>query len=334
MDSSIDESVPVFLTDLLAPEEKKGKKGKAQNWDTRKNYTETVSGILDSGTVRHQKLSARMQECAKLLIFGWALVEAGVNELKFRQAWFCRVRTCPICQWRRSQMLLARFFDAFPRIREDYPTTRYVFLTLTVANCSVTELKETIKAMNKAWDRLAKRKVFPAIGYIRSLEVTRAKDGKAHPHFHILLALKPTYFVRGNYLSTEKWAELWQNSLRADYMPVCDVRIVKARKSDKRDSGQSESELEGIKAAIVEVIKYTVKPADMVKDEAFLLELVNQLHKVRSVSLGGIFKHYLQEEDESEESGEENQEIDTDCGLAFGWRQTVKRYQLNPPKGS
>lgn len=328
MDKSIGESVPVFLTDLLPKEEKKGKKvKKPQNWDTRKTFTNQVSDILDGGSVRHQKLSTRMQECAKLLIFGWALVSEGVSELKFRKAHFCRVRNCPVCQWRRSQMLLARFFEAFPRIRTDYPTTRYVFLTLTVKNCPVTELRETIQHMNKAWNRLACRKAFPAIGYIRSLEVTRGKDGSAHPHFHILLALKPSYFVGRNYLSTAKWSELWQNALRADYTPICDIRIVKSR---KQAENAVEGEIDGIRSAIAEVFKYTVKPSDMVQDADFLLELVNQLHKLRAVSLGGIFKDYLQEVEEEDQTGEESEE-QTENGLAFGWRNNLKRYQLNPP---
>jgi len=335
MEYSTDESVPVFLTDLLPDDEKKSKKGKKrQNWDTRKDYTVQVADILDTGNIRHQRLSARVQQCANVLNFGW--VESG---LKFKSAQFCRVRTCPVCQWRRSQMLLARFFDAFPRIRADYPTTRYVFLTLTVKNCPVDELRATVQHMSKSWDRLAKRKAFPAIGFVRSLEVTKetdtydkttkklirkARPHYAHPHFHVLLALKPSYFSRG-YLSTADWAALWQNALKADYTPVCDVRIVKAKKTD--ESG-SEGEIAGIKAAIVEVIKYTVKPSDMVQDGGFLLALVEQLHKLRAVSLGGIFKEYLAEQDDEELDGEEIEQ--NEGGLRFGWRQSFKRYQLKP----
>jgi len=330
MELSTEQSVPVFLTDLLPKEEKKAKKSKKpQNWDTRKDFTDQVSDILDGGTIRHQKLAARLHECAKLLNFGWVQsLEAGVHELRLKSAYFCRVRTCPVCQWRRSQMLLARFFEAFPRIRADYPTVRYIFLTLTVKNCPVTELRATIQDMNKAWNRFACRKSFPAIGYIRSLEVTRAKDGFAHPHFHILLALKPSYFSRC-YLSTSDWSELWQNALRVDYQPVCDVRIVKPKKTEEN---VMESDIDGVRAAIVEVFKYTVKPSDMVQDSAFLLELVNQLHKVRAVSLGGIFKDYLQEVDEQYLYSEAQPEAQNEGGLMFGWRNQLKRYQLNPSK--
>jgi plasmid rolling circle replication initiator protein Rep len=351
MDKSTGDSVPFFagdappfLTDLIPDDAKKPGKGGRQNWDTRKAVTNQVGGILDTGGLRHQKLAARVQDCANILNFGWVQSsDAGVHELRLKWAQFCRVRTCPICQWRRSQMLLSRFFEAFPRIRADYPTTRYAFLTLTVRNCPVSELRATVQHMGVAWSNLTKRKAFPAIGFVRSLEVTKetdiydkttkklihkARPDYAHPHFHILLALPPSYFG-GNYLSTAKWAALWQAALKTDYTPVCDVRMVKARKTDGDGSG---GDMDGIRAAIVETIKYTVKPSDMVQDASFLLELVDQLHKIRAVSLGGIFKDYLQD------VGGDDGGVDADGqdgpenlgGIRFGWRNPVKRYQLNP----
>lgn len=339
-----DNSLP-FLTDVLPKEEAKTKKGKKpQNWDTRKQYAVQVGDILNTGTTRHKKLATRVYDCANLLNFGWVkTLELGVHELKLIHAHFCRARTCPVCQWRRQQMLLHRFFKALPRILADYPTTRYIFLTMTVKNCPVTELRVTILHMNKSWERLSKRKAFPAIGFVRTLEITKetdtydkttkkiirkARPNYAHPHFHILLAVKPSYFG-GNYLSTAKWAELWQHALRADYTPVCDVRIVKIKKADLSESA---SDFDGIKAAIVETIKYTVKPADMVQDADFLLSLVDQLHNIRAMALGGIFKDYLKEEEEDEEEGEEEPEEPTQ-GMRFGWISSVKRYQLKPTRG-
>ena len=69
---------------------------------------------------------------------------------------------------------------------------RWVFLTLTVKNPPVTELRDTLKAMNSAWQRLAQTKRFKGVvkGFIRTTEVTRGKDGDmmAHPHFHAFIA--------------------------------------------------------------------------------------------------------------------------------------------------
>ena len=69
--------------------------------------------------------------------------------------------------------------------QREVPSYRWVFLTLTVKNPPVTELRDTLKAMNSAWQRLAQTKRFKGVvkGFIRTTEVTRGKDGDmmAHP---------------------------------------------------------------------------------------------------------------------------------------------------------
>jgi hypothetical protein len=237
---------------------------------------------------------------------------------------------------------------------------RYVLLTLTVRNCPVLELRSTIKTMNQAWDRLTKRKIFPALGFVRSLEITRAKDGSAHPHFHCLLAVPSGYFVGRKYLSTAKWSDLWKEALRVDYTPICDVRIIKPKKWEKLRAesplGVEEVKMDEIRAAITtpeyfnenggssaydevnhsikptpwefmlsaitEVIKYAVKPSDMVADPHWLLDLSDQLRNARAVALGGILRDYLSEQ-EPEELVTENPESNKDNpgGIHFGWRE-------------
>ena len=337
---------PIYLTDLVGDDLPKTKKRKfRQNWDVRKRVAIRVGELLTEGQRYHQKMAERINGCATLLNYGWVYSD-GIGCFQFKNAHFCHVRTCPICQWRRSRMLLARFYDAFPRIYQENPKLRYILLTLTVKNCPVSELRDTIKAMNKAWDRLAKKKSFPAVGFIRSLEVTKeldrydkktkksikARSDYAHPHFHVLLALESSYFVGRNYLSTEKWSLLWQDALRVDYQPICDVRIVK-RKDQQKNA--SEAILEGIRSAIVEVFKYTVKPSDMMQDSAFLCEMVNQMHKVRSVSFGGIFKRYLQdvetdaqEQDKVQPEEKIQLESENQGGFYFGWHNKDRRYRL------
>ncbi|MBE3060871.1 protein rep, partial [Klebsiella pneumoniae] len=63
-----------------------------------------------------------------------------------------------------------------------------MFLTLTVRNCAIEELGETLSRMDTAFQRLKDRKEFrPVQGGIRTTEVTRGSDGSAHPHFHTLM---------------------------------------------------------------------------------------------------------------------------------------------------
>ncbi|MFZ5063913.1 protein rep, partial [Escherichia coli] len=76
---------------------------------------------------------------------------------------------CPVCQWRRSLMWQARFYQSLPSIQQEQPKARWLFLTLTVRNCKVSELGDTLTAMNSAWNRLRLRKEFkPVLGWVRT----------------------------------------------------------------------------------------------------------------------------------------------------------------------
>lgn len=336
-------------------------------WDIHKHQAVSVSSILSTGAPGHKKLSERMLECAHQLEFGWTVPDISTDKpsLKLKNSRFCRVRICPVCQWRRSLMWVSRFYNAFPNIYRDHPEWRYIFLTLTVKNCSIYDLKDTINDMNLGFQRLIQRKTWPAHGFLRSLEVTRSKDGSAHPHFHLLLAVSPSYFGR-KYISTSKWADLWKSCLRIDYTPICDVRIVKPKddsewigktvwKDDPKrelfeigvdsvefpmrdvmpgrtygDPAMNVKPYEFIFSAIKEVIKYTVKPSDMISQPSWLLELVSQLHKSRAVSVGGEFKAYLRDDDIETDQDlvcESETIKENEGGVYFGWRENVNRYQ-------
>lgn len=214
----------------------------------------------------------------------------------------------------------ARFFDRIPAVLVAYPKAQWLFLTLTVQNPAMTDLRATLVAMNSAWKRLIQRKDWPAIGFIRTTEVTRDKHGNPHPHFHCLLLVKPSYFSHG-YITQLDWALNWQSVLRVDYLPVIDVRKVKAKK------GQT-----GIGAAVVETLKYAVKLEDM-KDPAFLFGITDQLHKMRFLATGGVLKNFLNETATDEEMvnttelGEAPEVAMDDKPILFGWRPDVKRYK-------
>ena len=50
----------------------------------------------------------------------------------------------------------------------------------------------------------------------------------AHPHFHALLLVKPSYFKGQGYIKQGDWVEMWSKALRADYLPSVNVKAVKA----------------------------------------------------------------------------------------------------------
>jgi plasmid rolling circle replication initiator protein Rep len=213
-------------------------------------------------------------------------------------------------------MWKAKAYQVLPKIVEKYPSHRWLFVTLTQKNVPITELRHTLTEMNKGFKRMVERKAFPAIGWLRSTEVTRGRDGNAHPHFHCLLMVPASYFSYG-YMKQSEWVDLWRESMRLDYNPVMDVQAVK--------KGINPSSL------VPELLKYCTKESDMVADRVWFLELTAQLHKMRAIATGGVLKQYLRELEEEPEDliGEGDDESVEDFGrLFFGWKSRIKKYQL------
>lgn len=288
-------------------------------WDKHRRNSEIVQKLYLSSQL--PQYGQRIGQCSRELMFVLEANSEGEAKFRLRQAKFCRVRNCPTCQWRRTLVWRARLINALPNVLRDHPKARWIFVTLTVANCPLTELRATVETMNKAWHRLIKRKQFPAIGFIRSLEVTRnPKTGEAHPHFHVLMMVPPSYFSTG-YISQDKWRELWGSCLKVSYLPVVHVQTVK-------DKSGKDSVIHGV----LETAKYGVKEEDLIFSKEWLEELTIQLHKTRAVNVGGLLKNYLRD-DEPEDlvNTDENEEIDStdddELKLWFDWIEMVRRYK-------
>jgi plasmid rolling circle replication initiator protein Rep len=298
-------SKDVLLSDL-SPKDKP--------WDKHRGFADTIQSHYNGS--KFDRYSQRISFCSQLLEFGLKAAEDETIQLKLRSAKFCRVRHCPVCQWRRSLMWKAKAYQILPKIVSKYPTHRWLFMTLTQKNVPITELRETLTLMNKGFKRMVERKIFPAVGWLRSMEVTRGRDGNAHPHFHCLLMVPSSYFSHG-YIKQHEWTALWRDCMRLDYNPIIDIQAVR--------HGTSPSSL------IPELLKYCTKESDMVVDREWFLELTSQLHKMRAIATGGVLKEHLRElEDEPTDLiGEGEDELGEDYGrLLFGWRRSEKRYKM------
>lgn len=298
-------------------------------WDVNRALADKVRDLY-KGTV-YSGLSERISACSGLLEFGWVTdSDTGEARLKLKACRFCRVRHCPVCQWRRSLMWVARFLKALPAIQADHPKARYLFLTLTVKNCPLDQLRSTIGEMNRAWKRMTLRRSFPGIGFAKSVEITRGKDDSAHPHFHVLLMVSPSYFKSGKYLSQEKWTALWKESLRIQYNPIVNIKAIHS--NPKKGQDMSMDNAQALSSAIVETFKYSVKPSDLIQSNPesnsdWLVQLTQELHKTRAIALGGVFKNYLSEDEPEDLIGEEENGEETDKNsLYFGWREIVSKY--------
>ncbi|MFV5399416.1 protein rep [Acinetobacter baumannii] len=293
------------------------------SWDEHRSNAQTVQTLYEYSE-EFNKYAERISSCSGILKFGF-----GESKLILKQAFFCRVRYCPVCQWRRSLLWRAVMFQKLDEIKKTYPTHRWVFLTLTVRNCDVVDLKETLDHMNASWQRLIQTKAFKSgiAGFLRTTEVTRGNDGamRAHPHFHALLLVKPTYFSGKNYIKQNDWVEMWQKALRVDYLPSVNVKAVKAFSNNQLDK------------AICETLKYSVKPSDLALESdfgAWLQEMTRQTHKKRFIASGGVLKGVLKPEDKITQSemltSSETPEETDERRIAFQYAPIHKRYVYQP----
>jgi len=325
-------STPLSLTEL-SPRDFR--------WDTRRQKTtdvELIYGSSDSDNCeKHHHYAELMANCSLYLRFRELLEtddEAaldGLLRLKLSDARFCRVRWCPICQWRKSLMWQAKAKKIIPKVIEAYPTYRWLMLTLTVKNIPVTELRSTIVEMNKSFQRFSELKAFPGEGWIKRCEVTQEKNRSdyAHPHFHILIVVKSTFFGRG-YLNYEDWQAMWKKSARLDYDPQVDIRAIKTPKLDSADP----TTYSNLVTAVYEVIKYQVKVSDLTHDSDWFLEMSDQLYRTRAISVSGILRKYFRELEEDPEDlvGKDdeldNDELENAKQFLFRWKQCDRKYLL------
>ena len=289
-------------------------------WDSHRRRTTQVEQIYQCSEV-YRGYAERMHVCSTFLDFR-LVPDEELLKLKLSHAMFCHVRLCPVCQWRRSLMWHCKALKIIPKVLQAYPTYRWLFLTLTAKHVPASELRIELKHLNESFKRLSKLKDFPAEGWIKCVEVTHSKttNGYAHPHFHVLMTVKPSYFG-ANYLSLEKWRSMWEKSARLDYRSQIDITTFK----------HSKERLDGIKnltRMLCETIKYQVKESDLTRDPEWTLELTEQLKGTRAISTGGILKSYFRElENESEDLiGKGNEEEETLGHVFVMWQRDCQRY--------
>ncbi len=224
------------------------------------------------------KRALNIEECGTFIELTYD--ETGAEKIKNSN--FCRERLCSVCAWRRQARFLATTEPALQIIDSRYHgKAQYIFITLTVRNCAGSELSDTITAMLKAWDRLYKRKPFSqySLGAIRSCEVTyNAENNTYHPHLHILMLMRNSYFAASNIIDTYKLAVLWEHALQVDYTPVVYMQAIKPR------SIGADEKID----AVLETIKYSLKTKDFSISPDVTRVLMNALRGRRLISFSGV----------------------------------------------
>lgn len=246
--------------------------------------------------------SGRVDVCGDTLTF--AINPDGTKKLY--QAWFCKDRLCPLCNWRRSVKLTSQVFKMLEVMKEREIMGRPLLLTLSMENVKGKDIGKSFSEFAEGFHRLTKYKAVKDyfLGAIRSSEITyNSERDDYNTHIHCILWMKPNYFKKG-YLSKDKWIMLWQRAVKVDYKPSVDVKAIKPKPTDADPTGYFK--------AVLEVTKYAVKPSDMpfmngeiynitdaqkMKIGEMISVLERGMFKKRLISFFGIFKELHKELD-------------------------------------
>lgn len=299
----------------------KNKRGKDRNWRGRKLLSLKLADIFKELGYR-ETLIERVETCGDTLRF----IRREDGSLRLYQAYFCKNKLCPMCNWRRSMKYSYQTSQIVDEAIKEQPKGRFLFLTLTVKNVPGKELNATISQLTQSFDRLFRRAKVKKnlIGFLRSVEVTHNQEEETyHPHIHVLMMVKSSYFsgAGDNYVSQEEWGRMWEQSLKVDYVPMVDIRSVK-------EIGK------GLKGAILETAKYPIKPIKLdVENKQVVGDLYNGLYRKRQLGYGGLFKEIRKrlqlsnvENGDLVYTSDDNDEMSKGTKIVAIWNATKRNY--------
>lgn len=264
------------------------------DYKTKKIKNQVFQGIIKNKV--SEKMFQRIQDCGNFLEFH---ADESKEKIKLVKSNNCENRFCPMCAYKKARKDAMKISIMLKYYEKDY---KFLFLTLTAKTVTSDNLVNEITDYNKAFKRFSELKLFKnaVVGYIRKLEVTydgekkvtkkmykRKKkyfDGlgikvgspnpnynKYHPHFHVLLAVKKTYFSK-TYISQAKWLEMWQLAKRDETITQVD-----ARKLD-------------MKKGVSEIAKYSSKDSDYLISKNVFDVMYKALKGRQIITYNGVFK--------------------------------------------
>jgi plasmid rolling circle replication initiator protein Rep len=184
-----------------------------------------------------------LKYCGNRVIYG---KDPDSGEWGIIAAMFCQKRLCPLCSWRRTVRVGRNIYWIIES--PEFKKVQFIFLTMTVKNCSGGELPGVFDRIIEAWNVLTRTAREPFrrsfLGTFRSVEITYDRDEYItpqkykrakkhydslglkvgdknptyqtyHPHIHVLAAVSPGYFRKSNqdYISHEALRKIWTSAL-------------------------------------------------------------------------------------------------------------------------
>lgn len=214
------------------------------------------------------------------------------EESRLINANFCkRTLLCRACAARRAGKLTEAYLPKVEQVLKGDETLIPAMMTLTVKNGP--DLEERVEHLRDSWTRMITARRLhsckpdrnPAVefckaeGWVKSLEITKGKDGW-HPHLHVFCLLR-------NYVSHPELSSEWERF-------TGDSKIVGITKCKG-----------GILPGLIEVLKYSTKFAELEPADSW--EIHSKLFGSRFTDNGGCLRGIksgpLEEDDISQMEG-------------------------------
>jgi plasmid rolling circle replication initiator protein Rep len=275
-----------------------------------KDYKKQAALLVDSlerldilhGGLDYYKKAHYIRDCASRLDFHGC---PHGHEKRLSRAWFCRVRLCPMCQWRRSLHQSFQMRQVAREAMHRHSNMDWFSLTLTTENAHAENLLSAFKHINAAWAKLTDRKAFKQHihGFYKAIEITTSINLRSyspvtyHVHPHIILAVTPSYSTHGGF-TKKRWTTLWQDALGVDYIPSIAIKKVKPKKQQEHE-GDIPSHKDRMLHALAYEAYYSSKSDAaqyLIKENEDLTDLIvstlhENLHGTRRYSFGGLLKN-------------------------------------------
>lgn len=281
------------MADIVAQKEKKQKEKKLPlaEYKDKKKEAQKLSRLYSYS----EKKQSKIQDCSVTL---WRETFEHIQTKDLKEKFSsnnCHLRFCPVCSWKKASKTAGIAYTNLSLISD----SNFLFLTLTVKNCEIVDLKDTLKHMSESFHRLKQVSIWKNTvkGYIRSIECTVADDGKMHPHFHIILDVNSSYLKhKKSYITQSKFTDLWRDALKIDYQPIVHITQIKSKT-------EFDNPLVG---AVCETIKYTLKSSDLLKMTPITFSILDlSMRGVKTLNCGGSLLHCLKPSENHKLSDEE-----------------------------
>ena len=251
-------------------------------YDNKKMRTEDIAALV---ALYDQQKAQKIRECGTWLKFAAVI---GSGRLSLVGANFCRLRICPMCQWRRSLALGYQMDMVYHLMLRD-GRRHFAHVVLALRNCAGNQLWRGIDQLTAAYRRLmTKDDLIPGLidGYYRALEVTyNAEEGTYHPHYHCIWLLPDDYYD-GHYIGHTELLQRWKHAAQVDYEPTIHIQAVEG---------------DDLTTSLYEITKYTYKDNDILdaaitdQEKARVLQTMDEALKgKRLISFGGAMRAYRQ----------------------------------------